>query len=216
MAYIFNKLVAQKLPRKLRAQRLHASFLHRKALFVHIPKAAGSSVCLSLFGHQVGHKKVCDYYFADRKTVQSLFKFTFVRDPFTRFQSSFRFLKSGSPFLSDEKMHQKLQSFADVNEFCEAFLKQPDQFKSPHFVPQYRFLNYTGSAKDKQIAVDFVGKFESLSQDYNSVCRQLGVANPLQEVNQTASQQSLDLNPANKEGLRNYYDSDFYLFGYNL
>ena len=216
MAYFLNKLIARKLPRKLKATPLHASFKHLNGLFVHIPKAAGSAVCLSLFGHQVGHKKIADYYFSDAQGTRSLFKFTFVRHPLTRFESSFHFLRGNSPFLSDNRMQQKLAEFADVNAFCDAFLADPDSYSSLHFLPQYQFLNYTGNHKDKQLGVDFIGRFETIDDDFAHVCQQLGVSRELPQLNVNKQSQNLSLDAERSERLRAFYDTDFYLFGYNL
>ncbi|RUO75809.1 sulfotransferase family 2 domain-containing protein [Idiomarina seosinensis] len=216
MTYFLNKLIARKFPRKLKATPLHATFKSRNGLFVHIPKAAGSAVCMSLFGHQVGHKKIADYYFSDYQGTASLFKFAFVRHPITRFESSFHFLRSNSPFLSDKGMQQQLAKFADINAFCDAFLADPKSYSSLHFVPQYQFLSYTGNRKDKQIGVDYIGRFESIDEDFATVCQQLGVSRELPQLNVNKQLQRLSLDAERSERLREYYDTDFYLFGYNL
>lgn len=216
MTYVFNKLFAKKFPRKLTASPLHASFKHHGSLFIHIPKAAGSSISLTLYGHQVGHKKVSDYYFSDPKKTESLFKFSFVRNPLTRFESSFNFLKGNSPFLSDRKIQGVMARFEDVNNFCEAFLRNPDDFKSLHFIPQYRFINYTGNKKDKQIGIDFIGRFEKINADFNYICQKIGVDRTLSKVNTSQNSKVQHLSTANAERLSEFYDTDFYLFGYNL
>lgn len=215
MPYIFNKLFSKRFPRKLKAPQLHATFKQNKALFVHIPKAAGSSISLTLFGHQVGHKKISDYYFSDFNKTESLFKFCFVRNPLTRFESSFNFLRNTSPFLSDRRMQGTLAQFDDINSFSEAFLSSPSNFQSLHFLPQYQFLNYTGNEKDKQLGIDFIGRFENIDKDFDHICQQINLAKTLPKINANKSISS-SLNEENQQRLREFYDTDFYLFGYNL
>ena len=68
----------------------------RKALFIHIPKAAGTSVSVALFGESQchGHLMAKRYRFVNKKKFDAYFKFTITRHPVSRFISAFNYLKS--------------------------------------------------------------------------------------------------------------------------
>lgn len=68
-----------------------------KCIFVHIPKTAGISISRSIFGNLGGgHTKIRDYELIfSAKDFNNYFKFTFVRNPWDRIFSAYRFLKNG-------------------------------------------------------------------------------------------------------------------------
>ena len=61
-------------------------FLETRSMFVHIPKTAGISVGLSLYGGKSGdHRTIRDYKLCFSKAeFDSFFKFAFVRNPWDR------------------------------------------------------------------------------------------------------------------------------------
>ncbi len=69
----------------------------RGCIFIHIPKCAGVSVCQSLFGNLgPGHLTLRQHQeVLDSRTFDSMFKFSFVRNPWDRLVSAFYFLKQG-------------------------------------------------------------------------------------------------------------------------
>ena len=72
-------------------------FEEKKCIFFHIPKTAGISVSTALFGNvKWGHRNVAFYksHFGE-KFFNSLYKFSFVRNPYDRLYSAFTFLKNG-------------------------------------------------------------------------------------------------------------------------
>ena len=105
----------------------------RKALFIHIPKAAGTSVSVALFGRGHGHLTARRYRFANKKKFNSYFKFTITRHPVGRFVSAFNYLKSDKCSPSDKKWAKcYLSSISDINQFCERLSSDP-QFERSVF-----------------------------------------------------------------------------------
>ena len=166
-----------------------------KCVFIHIPKCAGTSVYKSLkldflgSGHAPASKHS---EFLD----QGYFSFSFVRNPWDRIASCYRYFRSIKPEDRWYKSNQKLadlskkisfQEFAQrVPEFQKMMIREEGSVRSGiHFQPFSYFL-------DKP--VDCIGKMENISRDYIKICRKLNIKiNPLKKLNST--------NPSNYQEL---------------
>lgn len=193
-------------------------FLERRCLFVHVPKAAGISIGYGLFGRHTGnHTTVSEYQIAFTKSeFDGMFKFTFVRNPWDRVLSAFMFLKNGGRNKTDLAWSVKhLSEFQTFEDFVKGFVDTKNIYSGIHFVPQYRFV----TTHNLKIAVDFVGRFESITEDYNHISDVLGFGSTLTEANKTREK---------ADDYRRYYSSetadivadaykiDIELFGYNF
>lgn len=159
-------------------------------IFVHIPKTAGQSVehfFLALHGlswqeraslllrrnpdpkfgpERLAHLKATEYvdcgHIPDEK-FRKFFKFSFVRNPWDKLVSVYRY-----------KGFDKNFSF---KEFVTSRLPAKDNYSGTyrHVTPQHEFLcNANG-----ELLVDFVGKFENLQSDFDLVCSKLGISSSL-------------------------------------
>lgn len=155
-------------------------------LFVHIPKTAGQSIeqffmdrlqldwdedreALLLQGNhdthcgteKLAHLSASEYVACGhlgQEHFSSLFKFSFVRNPWSRILSEYRYRNYFQYF-----------SFRD---FVLNKLPGPgwdDRYR--HVMPQYDMLyDHEGN-----LLVDFVGRFENLQEDFDRVCTHLGI-----------------------------------------
>jgi len=157
-----------------------------KCLFVHIPKVAGQSIeqfFMDRLGldwdqdrgevllgdnedrsrgtQKLAHLSALEYVgdgFIGQEEFDNLFKFSFVRDPFQRIVSEYRY-----------RNYFHHRSFRD---FVLNKLPQPgwdDKYR--HVMPQYDML-HDGEGR---LLVDFVGRFENLQSDFDDVCLRLGI-----------------------------------------
>ena len=155
-----------------------------KCIFVHIPKTAGQSI-EHVFLRRLGltwetraplllrpnnnpklgppalaHLTASEYITCGHVTPEqfdSYFKFSFVRNPWARIVSEYKY--RGYPKKIDFKT------------YLFKHLPKPgwsDEYR--HIMPQYNFL-YDEKGK---LLVDFVGKFENLQNDFYKVCKRLG------------------------------------------
>jgi len=153
-------------------------------LFVHIPKTAGQSIeqyfidrlGLSwesdrdhlLLGNnndptkgteKLSHLSAEEYVrcgYIDAAEFDQMYKFSFVRNPWERIVSEYRY-----------RNYFRHRSFRD---FLLHRLPAPDwDDKYRHIMPQYGMLH----DQKGRLLVDFVGRFESLQTDFDQVCRQL-------------------------------------------
>ncbi len=167
-----------------------------RSLFVHIPKTAGQSVehvflglvgltwetraPLLLRGNEdprrgppsLAHLTAAEYVTCGHLTpaeFASYFKFSFVRNPWDRIVSEYKYRRH--PVSIDFKTY--------------LFRRLPTPgWSEPyrHIIPQYDFL-YDDAGR---LLVDFVGKFERLQADFDTVCSRIGIPpTPLPRVNRS-------------------------------
>lgn len=173
-----------------------------ECIYVHIPKAAGISINKALFGNYGGGHKTAQNYkrIFGPFVFKRYYKFTFVRNPYTRLLSAYKFLKKGGFHLNDKETvwaEENLSEFDSFDEFVKKWLNEESKWSYTHFKPQYIYvcdINYN-------IMMDFVGRFENLDDDFEKVRQQLQIENKLQHLNKTDK---------DKESWKSYY-SDYSL-----
>lgn len=155
-------------------------------LFVHVPKTAGQSVeqffmdrleldwkedrDRLLLGanddrsrgtEKLAHLSASEYVddgYLSKSDFEGMFKFSFVRNPFERIVSEYRY-----------RNYFHHRSFRD---FVLNKLPRPgwdDKYR--HVMPQYQMLHDA----DGRLLVDFVGRFENLQLDFHRVCERLDI-----------------------------------------
>jgi len=158
-----------------------------KCLFVHIPKTAGQSIenyFLNLDGLNWGKRaslllrrnndrkkgperlahltaeEYLDYDYLSENDFSNFFKFTFVRNPWARLVSEYRY--------------RNLDRKVEFKKFVMSGLPEEDYYSDSyrHVMPQYRFI----FSANMELLVDFVGKFENLQEDFNLACSRIGVS----------------------------------------
>ena len=170
--------------------------VQHNGLFIHIPKCAGVAVSQSLFAERTStHATIQDYLrvFSEEE-FNSLFKFTFVRNPWDRLVSAYVFLKQGGVNEGDRLWSERhLSRFDDFEHFIKSWVKKGNIENSLHFKPQGRFLCRPRSLRP---LVDFIGHFENLPNDFAAVAERLGISASLAKVNMT---------PNKRDDYRSYY-----------
>jgi hypothetical protein len=160
----------------------------KKFVFVHVPKAAGTSVTNALskyttyqdlemggthFGEQIqpAYKKrfgIGKHTPASgiREVIgqdawDSMFKFSIVRNPYERVISTYKFLNKweGTP----EEFKKQLAKFNDINDYILSDMWEESDGPDFIFKPQTFWL--TDINDRSKLIVDFVGKLETLDQD---------------------------------------------------
>lgn len=168
-----------------------------KFLFVHIAKTGGTSIRTALQGlrwrdpwflpmflcsrlsHLSGHriaaklprhaKIIAAQEMLPRETFQSLFKFAFVRNPWDLQVSSFHHIRRERPHY-----------LGGHDEFA-TFLRWKLNPERPY---QYHLDTSIEHQSDYlidlhgRVLTDFIGRYEQLEDDFDIVCRRLGIATP--------------------------------------
>jgi len=163
-------------------------------LFVHIAKTGGTSVRAALMPYRwrdpsyypqwlcskvsglMGHRVVAKFprhakliaaqEMLPRDYFNDLFKFVFVRNPWDLQISSFHHIRRERP--------QLMQGIQDFEQFLRWKLdpSRPWQYHIDTSIE--RQSNYVIDLNGKVI-VDFIGRYESLQDDFNHVCQQVGI-----------------------------------------
>ncbi len=158
---------------------------HHKCIFIHIPKTAGQSV-EHCFIHALGltwdtraplllrhndrtelgppslaHLKYAEYSkykYITEEQLQTYFKFAFVRNPWSRLISIYKYMG-----------HSKKMDF-------KSFLMK--SFKNELWNNRYWFVcpqsEYVCD-ENGELILDFVGRFENLQDDFNYICTKIGL-----------------------------------------
>jgi Sulfotransferase family len=132
-------------------------------LFIHIPKNAGISVSLELYGTPLFHPTVRYYQRVAPDIVRDLPSFAVWRDPVDRFVSAYRFARSGgapnAPIA--RAFRNQYQAFTSLDDALDHVETAGNLYEIDHvFRPQFWYVADSGG----RIAVDRICLLEDLDQ----------------------------------------------------
>ena len=163
---------------------------NNKYILIHIPKNAGSSMEISLGGYEKEHhlwgledgvplqhltahrlKHRINSTTGTTSIFDNYFKFTFVRNPFSKCVSEYFWVKNhpGLGETLDFKAWVRTKLRKLIEEEINKTSTQPDI--KMHNLEQYRFI-YSPAG---EVMVDYIGRFENLQQDFNIICDKIGI-----------------------------------------
>jgi hypothetical protein len=163
----------------------YRGFIETNSLFVHIPKAAGVSVNLALYGNLAGgHRTMRTYQRVFRKsTLDRMFKFSFVRNPWDRVYSAYNFMNAGGWGEWDVGYREKfLVDCKSFEQFVMEVLPLDEARNKPHFWPTIEFLR---GRDGKLYPFDFIGRFESFAADFDKIRSKVNPQAVLEHRNKT-------------------------------
>ena len=156
------------------------------------------------------------------------FKFSFVRNPWDRAVSSFFWILDESydklhPHRAKKEMFREVRKkygeSRDFKAFVKAgmfryFIKRNGSRSGPVGRPQWFWVTYN----KRDIAVDFLGRFESFQKDFDTICDKIGVDRvKLPHEHKTKHKHYSEYYDAEaREIVGNMYWRDIDLFGYTF
>lgn len=193
---------------------LPRQFLRDRAVFIHVPKSAGSALLDAWLGFQTGHVTVEEYQADDPHFFSAAFIFTFVRNPLSRFISAYDHIQTDDLWSYLPEVKRQLDHEAgSVSELAEKLTPTSEILKLPWFAPQHSFLEING-----RLAVNRIFKTESFDSDLEVLCAETGirlrVKLPVNRRGDPLAVPSDRLNEAAIANLCKLYARDFILFGY--
>lgn len=177
----------RKIKRKINLYRRFPYFKETGAIFVHVPKAAGTSIAHALYGRTLGHYTAEEYRHCFPSLYNSAFVFSFVRNPWSRALSAYRFAKQGKTesMAIDKPFQYEIPEFESFRDFVLGWLPNQD-LKNSDFV--FRRQSDFLIDNDNNLIVDFVGKVENIYEDLKIVQDELGSSLSLPRLNTTGGQ----------------------------
>ncbi|MDZ7663578.1 sulfotransferase family 2 domain-containing protein [Thiohalophilus sp.] len=158
------------------------------AIFIHIPKAAGTSIIKSLAGRSLPRDHASWHHFlqVDKRRFYHYSKFTFVRNPWDRAVSLYNYLSNGGNQSSDLKFSQYFKEHRITFEkFVMEYLNEYKIHEHILLRPQYLFV----CDDDLNLKVDYLGYFENIDHDFSNICKILGVKMELTKQNSSGKNQ---------------------------
>jgi len=155
-----------------------------KCIFIHYPKTAGESMASALTPilqpkQQVGFNNkhlligTTAKYLKNHFGVkwQSYFKFSIVRNPWDRAISWYFHLRKKGDLLNPLNACEIARKCSFL-EFCKIVLQEEKpKVETTHFTP---FCHWALDEQGDSI-LDFVGRFENLQQDFDTICKKIGI-----------------------------------------
>lgn len=203
----------------------------QRCIFVHVPKNGGTSIGRSLFGTYDGnHMPIASYQMIyDKADFDSYFKFAFVRNPFDRLLSGYRYAnqeaelaRAGDPSRRDGKARKPLVSTAvteheDFEHFVRDWVNPTNVRTFEHFRPQHRFV----CTPDGEIPLDHLGRFESMEESFGVITDRLGLDVDLRHDRRskdpgTDSHYSDHYTPSMRRTVERVFARDLRLFEYTF
>lgn len=191
-----------------------ASSGQRDAVFIWIPKTAGSSVwtflrqyhCPKLksyyaakhcfcqrgwvtFAHQ-SYPQLLEANVVNQEFDQRAFKFCFVRNPYDRAVSLYFYLKR----IGD--VHHKLSFKGFVRVLQNRAIPEIGLYNRQGLSQCNSQVRWLKNRK-RELLVDFIGRFENIEKDFKKLCSELGTKGQLPHVNRTEHTH-----------YKNYYDDE--------
>lgn len=182
------------------------------AIFVHIPKAAGSSISHAGVGNTYGHQTLAFYHHWCPPGRAMPPTFAVVRNPFDRYISAFRYLHERRSTDLDALWSLRNGVFHhDLNSFATERLARVAARGAMHFRPQVDFTRLG----DQPIAVDHLLRFETLATDWPPFAAAHGLKADLEQRRGATRANTTPLTPAACAAIRTAYAEDFATFGYD-
>lgn len=182
------------------------------AIFIHVPKAAGVSVALALYGRPLGHYTASDVMRRFPCEFNDLYTFTLTRNPLDRAISAYRFSQQGGggEMAIAREDRYRGPSFESFDRFVSEWLVAQDLLScDPVFRPQSHFIASNGA-----VLVDGVFRVEELEQAQEELSRRLGTRISFTHRNRSRWETPVSVSASTRTLVEELYEEDFRLLEY--
>lgn len=188
-------------------------------VFIHVPKAAGTSINNALYGRTLGHYSARQIQSRFPALFLSSFTFSLVRNPWDRALSAYRFARIGrtESMGVNQPQQYEIPEFSSFERFVCDWLPSKDLSNCDFiFKPQYLFV----CDQNMKVMVDHLGYVERLTETVCFLQDRLGRAIDVKMANATSagmgSYRDAYTSKEMIEIVRSVYRDDIDLFGYEF
>lgn len=140
---------------------------------------------------------------------EQYYKFAFVRNPWDWQVSMYH-------FILKEADHVKREFVENMTDF-EEYLEWVIATKTPYPKGATKLQQDMLVDKSNQLLVDYVGRYETLADDFNQVCRRLQLEATLPHINKSQHRDYRSYyNDRTRQLVADYFQADIALFGYRF
>lgn len=216
-----NRRLPGPLRRALLVRRRARYWLQAGIVFIHVPRAAGTSFNEALYGRFMGHPRASDLRRWAPAAVRALPSFSVTRNPWDRLFSAYRFARRGGgvgeTYRAGMWRPQRYQGpeFESFDRFVREWLAPRDVTRLDGvFQPQWLFL----CDADKKLLVDHAGRLDDLGPTYAFIEQHVGRAPPLAHANRSGEPADYrdQYSRALAKLVGDIYADDVRLFGYDF
>jgi hypothetical protein len=195
-------------------KKLAQCFINSESIFIHVPKCAGTSISNALYpGTTIGHRPAIWFQTRFPEEYNNYFTYSFTRNPWDRLVSAYTYLRSQENTRQDGEWAKMLNRYDSFEKFVLDWVCAENISKKIHFCSQHLYIcDNFGS-----VSLDYVGKLESLNDDFAHVAEQLGVKGELKNINRSRSDDYRSYyNDKTIGHVASVYQRDIQLFGYSF
>lgn len=174
-----------------------------KCIFIHVPRTAGTSIEIAFIGEDMwkSHPNEKHITASQAKDIYSeywdnYFKFSIVRNPWDRVISLYHF-----------------KAFRNINFIADKSLL----YFLNHYKPYPHEPNPCSLENMIDEPLDFIGRFENLSDDFNTICKKLGCDMVLPHIQKTCHKHYSEYyDKETRQIVAERYSDDIKRFGYDF
>jgi hypothetical protein len=158
--------------------------IRNKLIFIHIPKAAGTSVLRGITSFPIrDHLTYYEYLIANKRRFDKYFKLSVVRNPYDRLESLYFYFKKGGNGSKDLAWKELLElKFDTYEKFVLEFLCVETIFSDRMLWPQ---TSYIFDSHDN-LMVNKICKLESIVGDFADLAKDVGINIKLKHENKVS------------------------------
>ena len=188
-------------------------------LFIHVPKAAGTSIARALYGVEgVGHYRAVEARAQDPQLFERLYRFAVIRNPWQRLLSAYRFARQGgtddvlvnNAAFYREQLPERFDHFV-----LEWLVQQSPAQLDPIFAPQHLFV----SDEQGRLLVHDLYDVADIPRLQSDLSARLGREIRFSRSNSTGAGADLAAHyrdPAVVKAVEEFYAADVALFDYRF
>jgi hypothetical protein len=137
-----------------------------------------------------------------REKFDSFFSFAIVRNPWDWQVSLYKFMLKET----NHHQHDLVKSFANFDEYIKWRCKEKGGLQKDFIY-----------SDDDELLVDFVGKFETLDADFETICSRIGISTSLPKLNSSSTEPYQQFyTDETKELVKRTFNADVTLFKYDF